>query len=258
MGHDWKKDCEKCAKCGTTRTNHYWADDCEKCANCLVTRHGAHNWSGCVCSVCGKTKHNWKNCKCSACGATRDEAHDWQGCKCKQCGKTRDELHDWQDCICKACGKTDQSSSTDASKAPHQGGVEEKSLHLTGIRSWLQVADKKDSTTLIASQLTLEMMAGITFLANEECVDQLKQAFLLMENHAQEMSWDFAIFMGCLISALLGGKWQRAGDGNYVLGEVGPKNITIDIKRDVLPVIQTDGSTAFRKLFNDVKTRSGS
>jgi hypothetical protein len=154
--------------------------------------------------------------------------------------------------------KTPQPISSDVPRVPQQGGIEENSLLLTGIRSWLQVADEKDSTTLTASQLTLEMMAGITFLANEECVDQLRQAFVLMDNHAQEMAWDFAIFMGCLISALFGGKWKRTGDGNYVLGEVGPKNIAVDIKRDILTAIQTDGSIAFRRIFDDVKSRSGS
>ena len=56
--HDWLKDCEICSICGTKRDHHWYRDDCE------------------ICSYCGKK---------------RDFQHDWIGCKCSKCKKTRDE-----------------------------------------------------------------------------------------------------------------------------------------------------------------------
>jgi len=74
---------------------------------------GFHNWSGCKCSQCEKTRdeaHSWVGCKCSKCGKTQDKGHDWsKDCdRCKWCGKTRDEGHDWsKDCArCARCSKT--------------------------------------------------------------------------------------------------------------------------------------------------------
>jgi len=77
---------------------------------CLV---GIHEWVGCKCSRCGRTRdegHDWsKDCeKCTRCGADRASTHKWEGCKCAQCGQTRDEGHDWsKDCEkCAKCAKT--------------------------------------------------------------------------------------------------------------------------------------------------------
>ena len=132
--HDLSKDCEKCSRCGkmakddlrcrrcgkTTTSfyvhyKHNW-DGC-KCRMCSKTRDEEHNWSkDCEkCSRCGKGRsnsHNWTGCKCSTCGKTRDESHDWIGCKCSKCSKKRDEEHDWSlDCEkCSRCGKGRSSS----------------------------------------------------------------------------------------------------------------------------------------------------
>ena len=129
-GHDWTEDCEKCSRCGASRSaahnwtgckcsacgktrdgGHDWSKDCEKCSRCGVPRSAAHRWTGCRCSACGKTRdegHDWsKDCeKCSRCGASRSAAHRWTGCRCSACGKTRDEGHDWsKDCEkCSRCG----------------------------------------------------------------------------------------------------------------------------------------------------------
>jgi len=87
--HNW--DGCKCTKCGKTK-EHDWSKDCEKCSSCGETRENAHKWSGCKCSVCGKI---------------RKEGHFWHGCKCSECGTVRDEWHDWsKDCErCTQCGK---------------------------------------------------------------------------------------------------------------------------------------------------------
>jgi TPR repeat protein len=60
-GHDWRRDCEKCSRCGTARPT-------------------AHKWTGCKCSVCGKTRdegHDWSEDseKCSRCGTAWATAH---------------------------------------------------------------------------------------------------------------------------------------------------------------------------------------
>ncbi len=88
--HDWA-GC-KCSKCAKTRAvGHDWTADCEKCAKCGTPQIGAHDWTGCRCSKCGKV---------------RDKAHDWNGCKCNTCGTTRDKGHDWSGCKCTTCGTT--------------------------------------------------------------------------------------------------------------------------------------------------------
>lgn len=75
---------------------------------------GIHNWDGCTCSDCGKTRdenHDLKNdCgKCSKCGKEVAHNHDWsKDCeKCAKCGKTREDEHSfYQDCEkCSKCGK---------------------------------------------------------------------------------------------------------------------------------------------------------
>ncbi len=48
--------------------------------------------------------HQWNGCKCEKCGKTRDENHSWDGCKCTVCGQTRNAEHDWKDGHCLRCG----------------------------------------------------------------------------------------------------------------------------------------------------------
>ena len=90
--HEWT-GC-KCKNCGKTRDEgHDWAADCEKCAKCGKTLSGAHRWTG---------------CKCAKCGKTRDEGHDRVAdCeKCAKCGKILSGAHSWSGCKCKKCRKT--------------------------------------------------------------------------------------------------------------------------------------------------------
>ncbi len=56
--------------------------------------------------------HNWGGCKCTRCGKSRDEEHKWNGCKCTTCGKTN---HDWsENCEkCARCGKLRFEKSAD-------------------------------------------------------------------------------------------------------------------------------------------------
>ena len=50
--HKWE-GC-RCLKCGNARdAGHDWRGDCEKCAKCGTRRQGAHKWDGCTCRVCG-------------------------------------------------------------------------------------------------------------------------------------------------------------------------------------------------------------
>lgn len=79
----------------------------------IACTFGFHNWGGCKCAKCGKTRdegHNWsRDCeRCAVCGAPRQSAHSWDGCKCSTCGKARDAGHNWnQDCErCANCGAT--------------------------------------------------------------------------------------------------------------------------------------------------------
>jgi ankyrin repeat protein len=120
--HDWSKDCEKCARCGQTRSNaHSWTA-C-KCSSCSKTRDEGHDWSkNCEkCAVCGQTRassHDWsKDCeKCARCGQTRSNAHSWTACKCSSCGKMRDEQHDFlnTELSCIKCGKVANIHAKDA------------------------------------------------------------------------------------------------------------------------------------------------
>ena len=79
--------------------------------------HIFHNWNGCTCRVCGKTRdegHDWNGCKCLICGKVRGTGHDWDGktclSKCRICGNKRgiwfiNEGHDWNGCKCRICGQ---------------------------------------------------------------------------------------------------------------------------------------------------------
>lgn len=81
---------------------------------CMI---GSHQWYGCTCTTCGKTReegHDWsKDCeKCTRCGAIRNMPHNWEGCACVVCGRSRDyesmrdSDHVWGDGgRCKKCGK---------------------------------------------------------------------------------------------------------------------------------------------------------
>ncbi len=84
-----------------------------RCSACAKTRNEGHDWVGCRCSACAKTRnegHDWNtDCEvCSVCGAVRPTSHNWEGCTCLTCGKTRDEGHDWRnDCEkCSRCSVT--------------------------------------------------------------------------------------------------------------------------------------------------------
>ena len=139
--HDWRQNCEKCERCGKTRTGahmwvgcacskcgelrdegHDWTKNCEKCRHCGLVRVGQHVWNGCKCQNCERIReeqHTWEGCKCQICGKARDESHDWtKDCEeCARCGKKSSATHDWsEDCEkCKRCGKT-RSAAHDWSK----------------------------------------------------------------------------------------------------------------------------------------------
>jgi hypothetical protein len=108
--HEWS-GC-KCSTCGKTRDDdHDWSKDCDKCAKCGRERAGVHSWSGCKCSTCGKTS---------------DESHDWsKNCdKCAKCGKERANAHSWSGCQCSTCGRTrdeDHDLSKDCDKCAKCG-----------------------------------------------------------------------------------------------------------------------------------------
>jgi hypothetical protein len=86
---------------------HEW-NGC-KCSKCGKTRDIGHQWNGCQCSKCYKTRdegHNWrKDCqRCSVCHKTRDIEHRWNGCRCSNCRETRDQDHDWSS-DCEKCSR---------------------------------------------------------------------------------------------------------------------------------------------------------
>jgi hypothetical protein len=67
--HKWE-GC-RCLKCTKTRDDaHDLTKDCERCARCGTSRQNAHEWQGCECLKCGKTRHNWSSVsdKCTRCG----------------------------------------------------------------------------------------------------------------------------------------------------------------------------------------------
>lgn len=85
--HQW--DGCKCTKCGKTRDEgHDWSKDCEKCSRCGAIKVNAHQWDGCRCTKCVAENHDWsKDCeKCFKCGKTRDGGHDWSR-NCEYCSK---------------------------------------------------------------------------------------------------------------------------------------------------------------------------
>lgn len=94
--HQWN-GC-KCSKCGKTRdAEHDWSKDCNKCDTCGKLRTGSHEGGG---------------CKCVKCGKMRDEEHDWSSdCEqCAECGKLRPKAHEWSGCKCKNCRKINDGS----------------------------------------------------------------------------------------------------------------------------------------------------
>jgi hypothetical protein len=68
--------------------------------------------------------HQWEGCMCQGCRKTRDEGHDWKDCKCRKCGLVRHQLtefecvtkcekctyreykspHHWENELCRCCG----------------------------------------------------------------------------------------------------------------------------------------------------------
>ncbi len=90
--HNW--DGCKCSDCNKTRDEeHDRSKDCERCSKCGKIRYQQHDFS--------------KDCEiCSKCGKTRENQHNWNGCICSVCKKTRDEQHDWSS-DCNNCSKCD-------------------------------------------------------------------------------------------------------------------------------------------------------
>jgi ankyrin repeat protein len=105
FGHNWK-GC-KCTRCGKTRDmDHDWSKDCEHCSMCNKTRTDKHDWSkDCVvCAVCGKTRTNRHVVKGCTCQICGKEFHKWDGCICIKCGKIRSIGHDTTR-DCKRCSR---------------------------------------------------------------------------------------------------------------------------------------------------------
>ena len=125
--HAW--DGCKCTKCGdkihswgiippdTISLNGHLFNSNGICLNCgidiiIYKQFPRCKKIDCICTKCGKENHNWDGCKCSNCGKTRNEGHTWDGCKCKKCSETKDENHSWtkdeyhklNDYKCTKCG----------------------------------------------------------------------------------------------------------------------------------------------------------
>ena len=55
--------------------------------------------------------HQWDHCKCTRCGEIRKpdrnepDPHDWNGCVCRVCKRTRDEGHRYRRGKCEICGR---------------------------------------------------------------------------------------------------------------------------------------------------------
>lgn len=114
--HNWI-GCQ-CSNCGHFRNKeHDYRHDCNICARCGKTRPDAHDWNGCKCIKCYKIRdqnHDWRDdCnECARCGKTRPDAHKWKGCKCTKCGQIRDQDHNWS-LNCEVCAKCDETRGRD-------------------------------------------------------------------------------------------------------------------------------------------------
>jgi uncharacterized protein (TIGR02145 family) len=90
--HNW--DGCQCIICGKTRNEHHdLSKDCETCAKCGQTVENNHNWT--------------KDCeRCSKCGKIREDFHSWkQNCeKCSKCGQKRYDKHQMENGLCNLCG----------------------------------------------------------------------------------------------------------------------------------------------------------
>lgn len=182
--HDWS-GC-KCRRCGKTRDDgHDWATDCKKCAKCGKTRSSAHAWTG---------------CKCSRCGKTRDQDHEWVGCKCGKCGTTRDEGHDWAaDCECCAkCGKTRTATHTWSGCKCLQCGKTRDEGHEWGDRKCVKCGRSPDKRKEFADAIS-KPWSGYTadcifVAARDEGAAERSYALLAKEVHGTASN--VAVFRG--------------------------------------------------------------
>lgn len=127
-----------------------------------------HNWVGCKCSVCGKTRdegHEWnKDCeKCVRCGGARTSAHKWAGCRCSTCGKTRDQDHDWKNGRCTRCGANAPSlheaasrGDTEIARALLAGGADVNARDIDGATPLIAAVEKgqRDVVRLLLASKT--------------------------------------------------------------------------------------------------------
>lgn len=141
----------------------------------LICLLGLHDWDGCTCKRCGKTReHDWDGCKCKRCEKARDEQHVWDGCKCKRCGNTRDEQHDWDGCKCKNCEKTrDEQHSWDGYNCKRCGKprYDNKSWDATKMRGALLLFCEEGLVQIAGDRLTHSSLMRIA----EDLEKQLSQ-----------------------------------------------------------------------------------
>ena len=133
-GHKWNGcKCEICGKIrdeGHKPIGSYRCLDSEMCVAfcsiCHTEIKVKHDWNDiCACRRCGVIKesaspftyvheneHDWEGCKCKRCGKTRNKEHlQWESepnnpCKqkCKVCGETQ-TIHKFENGICTVCGQ---------------------------------------------------------------------------------------------------------------------------------------------------------
>jgi hypothetical protein len=163
--HTW--DGCKCSKCGKARDEgHDWSKDCEKCARCGLARRGAHAWRGCTCSQCGQVSHAWGGCKCTACGKVRDEGHAWGGCKCTACGKVRDEGHAWEGDTCNVCGRSKSKAQLWADQQAMAGNYADLAILVGQYNHELNEQDQQRrqyafAALLAAGDAAVDAVAGV-------------------------------------------------------------------------------------------------
>jgi len=146
----------------------------------LYCLFGIHNWDGCKCTKCGKTKdenHEWdkKDCSvCKKCGKIKKENHNWDRCKCLNCGTVRDTEHIWEKdntstCSkCKRCGKTRTKHHWDGDKCIYCGRLSGKALLIEGVTKGSKdmvlqaISDGADVNIEIAFQPKPGSMSGFS------------------------------------------------------------------------------------------------
>jgi hypothetical protein len=113
-------------------------------------------------------------------------------------------------------------------------------------------ASRELGTTAMMFHESMKMV-GTELQPDESALDELGR--ILAASAEPEQTLDgLSVFLGCIVTERLGGRWQRAS-GSYQIADVGAKKVTLDLVGDIRTPLTGQERHSPRAVYERIRER---